>query len=141
MSSKIVVPLSKQPIFLKVDQCQPHENFQMARHYFQVVNQVKTKPTLAGNQIPFGGTRLSFVQVSIVEGGYPLLQTPRQNQVLFLRREFVFQLTQAQFYPNLQLGSSGGLSKNFHVVGIGPLLKIMAVKYLQQKTKLLIVNY
>ena len=29
--------------------------------------------------------------------------------------------------PNLQLGSSGSLSKNFHGVGIGPLSKILAV--------------
>ena len=48
-------------IFLKVDQRQPHENFQTGRHCFQVVNQVKTKPRLAGNQIPFKETRLGFV--------------------------------------------------------------------------------
>ena len=44
----------------------PHENFQQGHHCFQVVNQAKTKPRLAGNQIPFGGTRLDLVQVSNV---------------------------------------------------------------------------
>ena len=58
---------TQQPIFLKVDQCQPHENFQTDRHCFQVVNLVKTKPSLAGNQIPFGGKRLGFVYMSIIE--------------------------------------------------------------------------
>ena len=43
-------------IFLKVDQCQPH-----VHQSSQVVNCVKTKPRLAGNQIPFGGTRFGFV--------------------------------------------------------------------------------
>ena len=51
----------EQPIFLKVDQCQPHENFWTARQSSQVVHWVKTKPKLAGNQIPFGGTRFGFV--------------------------------------------------------------------------------
>jgi hypothetical protein len=31
--------------------------------------------------------------VSIIEGSLLLLETPTQNQVLFLRREFDFQLT------------------------------------------------
>ena len=48
-------------MFLKMDQCQPYENFQTGRHCFQVVNYVKTKPRLAGKQIPFVGTRLGFV--------------------------------------------------------------------------------
>ena len=42
---------------MKADQCQPHENFWTARQSCQVVNWVKTKPKLAGNQILFGGTR------------------------------------------------------------------------------------
>ena len=50
-----------QPIFLKLDQCQPHENFWTARQSSQVVNWVKNKPWLAGNQIPFRGTRFGFV--------------------------------------------------------------------------------
>ena len=54
-----------------MDQCQPHENVWTARQSSQVVNWVKTKPRLAGNQIPFRGTRFGFVQVSIIEVGYP----------------------------------------------------------------------
>ena len=46
---------------LKVDQCQPHEKFWTARQSSQVVNRVKTKPTLVENQIPFEGTRFGFV--------------------------------------------------------------------------------
>ena len=45
---------------MKVDQSQPHENSWTACQSFQVVNWVKTKPGLAGNQIPFGGTRFGF---------------------------------------------------------------------------------
>jgi hypothetical protein len=48
-------------IFLKVEQCQPHEYWGPGRHCFKVVNQVKAKPRLAGNQIPFRGTKLGFV--------------------------------------------------------------------------------
>ena len=59
MASKSV-KTSEQPIVLKVDQCQPHENFWKGRHCFQVVNYVKTKPRLAGDQTPFGGTILGF---------------------------------------------------------------------------------
>ena len=66
-------------IFEKVKQAgalksQPHENCQTGRNCFQVVNQVKTNPKLAGYQIPFRGTRLSFEQVSIIEGSLLLLQ-------------------------------------------------------------------
>ena len=50
-----------------MDQCQPHGNFWTARQSSQVVNLVKTNPWLAGNQIPFGGTRVGFTTV----GGYP----------------------------------------------------------------------
>ena len=50
-----------------MDQCQLHENFWTARKSSQAVNWVKTKPRLAGNQIPFGGTRFGFTTV----GGYP----------------------------------------------------------------------
>ena len=53
--------LSKQPIFFKVDQRQPHEIFWTTRQSSQVVNWVKTRPRLAGNQILFGGTRFGFV--------------------------------------------------------------------------------
>ena len=68
---------------MKVDQCQPHENFWIARQSSQVVNWVKTKPRLAGNQIPFGGFRFGFVWVSMIEEGYPLYRvwTPTQNQI------------------------------------------------------------
>ena len=57
----------EQPIFLKLDQCQLHEIFWTARQSSQVVNWVKTKPRLAGNQIPFRGTRFGFTSV----GRYP----------------------------------------------------------------------
>ena len=43
-----------------MDQWQPHENSWTACQSSQVVNWVKTKPGLAGNQIPFGGTRFGF---------------------------------------------------------------------------------
>ena len=48
-----------------MDQCQPHENFWTAHQSSQVVNWVKTKPGLAGNQIPFGGTRFGFTSVGV----------------------------------------------------------------------------
>ena len=35
--------------------------FQTASQSSQVINWVKTKSRLAGNQIPFGGTRFGFV--------------------------------------------------------------------------------
>ena len=54
-----------QPIYLKVDQCQPDENSWTACQSSQVVNWVKTKPELAGNQIPFGGTRFGFTTVGV----------------------------------------------------------------------------
>ena len=50
---------------MKVDQCQPHENSWTACQSSQVVNWVKTKPGLAGNQIPFGGTRFGFTTVGV----------------------------------------------------------------------------
>ena len=56
---------------MKVDQCQPHENFWTARKSSQVVNWVKTKPRLAGNQIPFGGTIFGFTCVGVFNRGYP----------------------------------------------------------------------
>ena len=49
-----------------MDQCQPHENSWTACQSSQVLNLVKTKPELAGNQILFGGTRFGFTSV----GGY-----------------------------------------------------------------------
>ena len=52
---------------MKVDQCQTHENFWTACQSSQDVDWVKTKPRLAGNQIPFRGTRFGFTTV----GGYP----------------------------------------------------------------------
>ena len=48
-------------IFLKVDQCQPHENFWTARQSPKVVNSIKTKSRLAENQTSFGGIRFGFV--------------------------------------------------------------------------------
>ena len=50
---------------MKVDQCQPHENFWTACQSSQVVYWVKTKPWLAGNQIPFGGTRFGFTSIGV----------------------------------------------------------------------------
>ena len=55
----------KKIIFLKVDQCQPHENFWTAWKSSQVVIWVKTKPRLAGNQIPSRGTDLVFYSVGV----------------------------------------------------------------------------
>ena len=52
-----------------MDQCQPHENSWTACQSFQVVNWVKTKPGLAGNQIPFGGTRFGFTTVGVYNRG------------------------------------------------------------------------
>ena len=54
---------------MKVDQCQPHENSWTACQSSQVVNWVKTKPGLAGNQIPFGGTRFGFTTVGVYNRG------------------------------------------------------------------------
>ena len=48
-----------------MDQCQPHENSWTACQSSQVVNWVKTKPGLAENQIPFGGTRFGFTSVGV----------------------------------------------------------------------------
>ena len=45
----------------EADQCQPHENFWTAPQSSQVVNWVKPKPRLAGNEIHFGETRFGFV--------------------------------------------------------------------------------
>ena len=54
---------------LKVDQCQPHENSWTACQSSQVVDWVKTKPGLAGNQIPFGGTRFGFTSIGVYNRG------------------------------------------------------------------------
>ena len=54
---------------MKVDQCQPHENSRTACQSSQVVNWVKTKPGLAGNQIPFGGTRFGFTSIGVYNRG------------------------------------------------------------------------
>ena len=54
---------------MKVDQCQPHENSWTARQSSQVVNWVKTKPGLAGNQIPFGGARFGFTSIGVYDRG------------------------------------------------------------------------
>ena len=54
---------------MKVDQWQPHENSWTACQSSQVVNWVKTKPGLAGNQIPFGGTRFGFTTVGVYNLG------------------------------------------------------------------------
>ena len=42
--------------------------FEQGRNWYQVVNQVKIKLKLTGNQIPFRGTRLGFIQVSNMHG-------------------------------------------------------------------------
>ena len=63
--------ITYQPIFLKVDQCQPHENFWTTRKSSQVVNWVKTKPSLAvraGIKISFQGTRFGRSRIpSIID--------------------------------------------------------------------------
>ena len=51
----------------EVDQCQPHENFLTACQSSGVVNWVKTKPRVAGNQIPFGGTDLVLYCVTVLK--------------------------------------------------------------------------
>ena len=66
--------------FLKVDQCQPHENFWTACHSSQVVLWVKIKPMLAGNQIPFRGTDLVLYCVGVYKRSYRHLYTVK-NQV------------------------------------------------------------
>ena len=87
--------------FFKVDQCQPHEEFWTAHQSSKVVSWVRTKPSLAGIKIPFGGTRFGFVQVSMIKGILLLLQTSTQNQILFIRRKFDFLLTQGWFLTRL----------------------------------------
>ena len=52
-----------------MDQWQPHENSWTACQSSQVVNWVKTKPGLAGNQIPFGGTRFGFTSIGVYNRG------------------------------------------------------------------------
>ena len=52
-----------------MDQCQHHENSWTACQSSQVVNWVKTKPGLAGNQILFGGTRFGFTSVVVYNRG------------------------------------------------------------------------
>ena len=47
--------------FWKLTNANPMKNFWTARQSSQVVNWVKTKPSLPGNQILFGGTRFGFV--------------------------------------------------------------------------------
>ena len=65
----------------------------------QVVSWLKTKPGLAGNQIPFGGTRFGFTTVGVYNTS--IIDT---------------------YTSKTKSGSSEGkLSKNFHGVGIGPL--------------------
>ena len=51
--------------------------FWTARQSSQVVDWVKTKSRLVGNQIPFGGTRFGFVKVSIIEGILLLVSCPK----------------------------------------------------------------
>ena len=52
-----------------MDQWQPHGNSWTACQTSQVVNWVKTKPWLAGNQIPFGGTRFGFTTIGVYNRG------------------------------------------------------------------------
>ena len=56
---------------MKVDQWQPHEKSWTACQSSQVVNWVKAKPGLAGNEIPFGGTRFGFTSVDAYNREYP----------------------------------------------------------------------
>ena len=58
-----------------MDQCQPHEHFWTARQSFQVVNWVKNKPRLAGNQIPVEGTDLLLYCVGVCKKYYKHLYT------------------------------------------------------------------
>ena len=51
---------------MKVDQCQPREIFWTAFQSSRVVNWVKPKPRLAGNQLPFGGPRFASVALRSV---------------------------------------------------------------------------
>ena len=52
-----------------MDQCQPHEKFQTVCQSSQADNWVKTRPRLAGNQIPFEGTRFGFTSVGVYNRG------------------------------------------------------------------------
>ena len=65
---------------MKVDQCQPHENSWTACQSSQVVNWVKTKPGLAGNQIPFGGTRFGFTSIGVYNRG--IIDTYTKGQLI-----------------------------------------------------------
>ena len=76
-----------------MDQCQPHENSWTACQSSQVVNWVKTKPGLAGNQIPFGGTRFGFTTVGVYDRSrIPSTIDTIQNQIWLHRKEFDFLL-------------------------------------------------
>ena len=63
-----------------MDQCQPHENSWTACQSSQVVNWVKTKPELAGNQIPFGGTRFGFTTVGVYNTS--IIDTHTKGQII-----------------------------------------------------------
>ena len=77
-----------------MNQRQTHEKFWTACQSSQVVNWVKTKPGLAGTQIPFRGTRFGFTTIGVYDRG--IIDTySSKNQIWFLRREFDFLLTQA----------------------------------------------
>ena len=77
-----------------MDQWQSYENSWTACQSSQVVNWVKTKPGLAGNQIPFGGTRFGFTSIGVYNRG--IIDTySSKTKSGSSEREFDFLLTQA----------------------------------------------
>ena len=73
---------------MKVDQCQPHENSWTDCQSSQVVNWVKTKPELAGNQIPFGGTRFGFTTVGVYNTSIIETYTGPLSKILAVKVKF-----------------------------------------------------
>ena len=68
LSKWSIFNLLNSQYFWKWINANPMKIFWTARQSSQVVDWVKTKSRLVGNQIPFGGTRFCFVKVSIIEG-------------------------------------------------------------------------
>ena len=64
---------------MKEDQWQPHENSWTACQSSKVVNWVKTKPGLAGNEIPFEGTRFGFTTVGVYNRSIGVAIGPLSN--------------------------------------------------------------
>ena len=66
-----------------------------------MINEVKTKTRLDGNQIALGGTRLGFVKVSLIEGGNPLLHSGAE--MWMSEKKSTPCLSSTQWYSNIFL--------------------------------------